>query len=78
MFCNICGKDYQTIACSHHSTAMYHPQRLEVKPYLCPKCNGQKRVQTPPWVAGDQQEYITGDFELYDCPVCHAQGIIWK
>jgi hypothetical protein len=25
----------------------YPPQGIEVKPYLCPKCNGQKKVQTP-------------------------------
>lgn len=78
MYCNDCGRDYQTTVCPYHSQVSYPPQGLEVKPYLCPKCNGQKKVQTPPWVAGDQPEYTAGDFKLYDCPVCNAQGVIWK
>src|SRR3990167_11003588 len=30
---------------------------------LCPKCHGQKHVNTPPWVAGDSPSYTTASNE---------------
>lgn len=43
---------------------------------ICPKCNGQKRVYTPPWVPGDQRVYTTNVINSYTCPVCDGAGVI--
>lgn len=43
---------------------------------LCPKCQGQKHVQTPPWVAGDMLGYSASDTRLYTCPVCDGAGVL--
>lgn len=48
-------------------------------PHLCPKCKGQKVVQTPPWVAGDQLDnFPTGGIGTYPCGVCDGEGVIWE
>ena len=43
---------------------------------LCPKCNGQKIVSTPPWVNGDVMEWTSGGTSSYPCPVCGGKGYI--
>jgi hypothetical protein len=46
-------------------------------PYICPKCNGQKHVQTPPWIAGDQETYSMGTTSnTYPCGVCAGLGYL--
>lgn len=42
----------------------------------CPKCNGQKHVVTPPWVAGDIRTYSAADTKSYPCPVCDGRGLV--
>lgn len=42
----------------------------------CPKCNGQKYVGVPPWVAGDALAYSTARMLLYTCPVCEGRGLV--
>lgn len=44
---------------------------------VCPKCNGQGHVFTPPWVAGDATEYSTSKFETFECPVCEGRKVIY-
>jgi hypothetical protein len=46
--------------------------------FTCPTCGGQKTVQKPPWVAGDQQTWVSGDTTLYPCPSCNGSGILWE
>lgn len=43
---------------------------------LCPKCRGQKHVQTPPWVAGDMPVYTISSTQSYPCPVCEGRGVL--
>jgi hypothetical protein len=43
---------------------------------LCPNCYGQKTVQRPPWVAGDQPTWEGTGTPLYPCPTCNAKGYI--
>lgn len=44
--------------------------------HLCPNCHGQKTVSKPPWIAGDQNVWVTGDTSLYECPTCNGKGYI--
>ena len=47
--------------------------------FMCPTCKGQTTVSKPPWIAGDQSEWISYNaFECYPCPSCAGKGIIWK
>jgi hypothetical protein len=48
-------------------------------PFTCPTCGGHKTVQKPPWVAGDQREWVSGNTcQSYPCPSCNGQGILWN
>jgi len=74
-YCSDCKKS--TAPCSKHgSFSVGFPERTRT-PHKCPVCNGQKIVQTPPWVPGDQQTYSTSSLEFYDCGVCGGTGIVW-
>lgn len=42
---------------------------------LCPNCKGQKWVQKPPWIAGDQNTWSSTNAQ-YDCPTCNGKGYI--
>jgi len=44
--------------------------------YICPNCHGQKTVQRPPWVAGDQPVWLGGGTPVYPCPTCDAKGYV--
>ena len=44
--------------------------------YLCPNCHGQKTVQRPPCVAGDQPVWLGSGTPVYPCPTCDAKGYI--
>jgi len=44
--------------------------------YLCPNCRGQKTVQRPLWVAGDQPVWLGGGTPVYPCPTCDAKGYV--
>lgn len=50
----------------------------QIIPHRCPVCNGQGKVQIPPWVAGDQRTYMTSGLNLYDCPGCAGRCIVWE
>jgi Ribonuclease G/E len=43
---------------------------------VCPKCNGQGHVNTPPWIPGDQPTYMSSDTRSHPCPVCGGCGLI--
>lgn len=43
---------------------------------LCPKCGGQKHVSKPPWVPGDQAEWMGAGTETYPCTVCGGTGLV--
>lgn len=43
---------------------------------LCPKCGGQKFVNKPPWVAGDQQTWSATSTNGHLCVVCNGQGVV--
>jgi DnaJ-class molecular chaperone len=47
-------------------------------PHKCPVCNGQGKVQTPPWLPGDQDTWSAGNIEVYECRVCNGTGVIWE
>lgn len=45
-------------------------------PYqLCPKCSGQGIVSKPPGVAGDVDQWISGE-TVHNCDVCKGKKII--
>ncbi len=47
-------------------------------PHVCPNCNGQGKVQIPPWIAGDQSTYTTSSVGQYPCFPCGGAGIVWE
>lgn len=47
------------------------------KPHCCPVCNGSGKVEKPPYVPGDRNEWISSGTELYPCNSCKGTGIIW-
>jgi len=51
---------------------MYTSERI----ILCPKCNGQKIVSTPPWLPGDVYTFTSSGTEMYTCPVCNGIGYV--
>lgn len=71
--CLICG-----VRWDYHGTSCLPEQEKEQKPYTCPVCNGHKTVQKPPWIPGDQTEWIMSSMETYPCPACDATGIVWS
>jgi hypothetical protein len=43
----------------------------------CPTCGGQETVSKPPWVAGDQETWSSGNaWDLYPCPTCDGKGYL--
>jgi ssDNA-binding Zn-finger/Zn-ribbon topoisomerase 1 len=44
---------------------------------LCPKCGGQKHVQKPPYIAGDQHSWVANNTGGFTCPVCNGTGWIY-
>ena len=42
---------------------------------ICPKCNGQGMVSKPPWIAGDQNTWVSSETS-YICDVCDGAKII--
>jgi len=47
-------------------------------PHKCPVCNGFGTVSKPPWVAGDQETWLSSSCEPYPCKACNGTGIIWE
>jgi predicted RNA-binding Zn-ribbon protein involved in translation (DUF1610 family) len=43
--------------------------------HLCPNCQGQKWVQKPPNIPGDQNEWVSTGAQ-YPCPTCGGTGYI--
>ena len=42
----------------------------------CPVCEGTGLVSRPPWVAGDQDCWVSSSTGPYTCRACNGQGII--
>ncbi len=43
----------------------------------CPNCNGQTKVNTPPWIGGDQMSWTSSNtMELYECQTCKGKGFV--
>jgi len=51
--------------------------RIKRIPYKCPCCEGTGLVNHPPWIAGDQETYVTGSAGPWACSSCGGVGIIW-
>jgi hypothetical protein len=47
-------------------------------PFKCPVCDGTGLVSKPPYVAGDQNEWVTSSCGPYPCHACSGSGIIWS
>ncbi len=43
---------------------------------LCPKCFGQRHVNQPPYVPGDQPTWVSNDTRSHPCPVCRGSGYV--
>ncbi len=46
-------------------------------PFCCPTCHGQGTVSKPPWVAGDQNTWVSSSVRSYPCPSCNGAGVLW-
>lgn len=51
---------------------------MKMIPHTCPVCGGQGTVSKPPWIAGDQNEWVSGTLEPYSCKACAGAGIVWE
>ena len=47
-------------------------------PHKCPVCDGTGLVSKPPYVAGDQNEWVTSSTGPYACHACGGSGIVWS
>lgn len=72
--CGAAGMRYHTHVCNVGGVAAVLPSARRYQ--TCPKCNGQKIVNTPPWVGGDQESYLGGNTGTYQCPVCRGLGMV--
>lgn len=50
----------------------------QLQPYKCPVCDGQGKLNKPPWVAGDQKEWQDINTGPYQCHACSGMGVLWK
>lgn len=48
------------------------------QPHTCPVCNGAGTVSKPPYIAGDIDEWFSGDTRIYECNACDGKGIVWE
>lgn len=55
-----------------------HPGGTAMTPYKCPVCHGHGTVSKPPWVAGDQRDWVDSGSggDAYACRACHGSGIV--
>lgn len=45
----------------------------------CPVCNGAGMVSRPPWVAGDQPQWTSGNTtDQHKCKACNGTGVVWR
>ena len=47
-------------------------------PHKCPVCDGMGLVSKPPYIAGDQSEWVTSSIGPYPCRACGGSGIVWS
>lgn len=70
--CGAAGMREHTHACMSAGRIPPSPRRYQT----CPKCDGQKIVGKPPWIAGDQRSWTTADTGTFTCPVCLGLGMV--
>lgn len=44
----------------------------------CPVCKGRGLVVRPPWIAGDQESWVSSDTGPYTCKCCNGSGFIFR
>lgn len=49
-----------------------------MRPHKCPVCDGQGKVNRPPYVAGDQETWPATGIGPYPCRACDGTGIVWE
>lgn len=47
-------------------------------PHRCPVCTGQGKVNKPPYVAGDQETWVSNSAGPWPCQACNGSGILWE
>ena len=47
-----------------------------MNPHKCPVCDGSGSVSRPPWVAGDQQTWVTSGEMSFPCNACYGTGVL--
>ena len=45
--------------------------------FRCPVCQGCGTVSRPPWIAGDQETWVSSSAEIFPCKACGGTGLIW-
>lgn len=58
--------------------SFYPNQSSARRPHACPVCAGHGTVSRPPWVAGDQAEWVSSGTATYPCRACQVKGIVWE
>lgn len=48
-----------------------------MKPHKCPVCDGTGLTVRPPYVAGDQNSWVSNSTGPYPCKVCKGEGLAW-
>lgn len=46
-------------------------------PHKCPCCDGSGLVSRPPYVAGDQVEWVSTSCGPWRCKSCNGTGVLW-
>ncbi len=49
-----------------------------VERFKCPECDGTGKVSRPPWIAGDQGEWVSSGTAPYSCGACVGTGVVWS
>lgn len=73
--CDGCATSAGAMGCAEHG---FRPTGPPTTPHKCPVCDGSGKVSRPPWIAGDQQTWVSGSIEMYECRACTGTGIVWS
>ena len=66
-----------TIVQQENGGAVFLSPQTPCSPFKCPVCDGTGLVSKPPWIAGDQQTWISTSTGPWPCKACGGIGIVW-
>ena len=66
-----------TIVQQENGGAVSMSHQAPCSPFKCPVCDGTGLVSKPPWIAGDQQTWVSSSTGPWPCKACDGTGIVW-